>query len=105
MLIDPTRHDNITLHVRIVNTGVVPGLATVGVYYSMGLSRFVRYRVTATRVVPPRTLRIDWKFLIVAWLMTVSDSILLVFVLSGADTIRCLRALQSCSSLSPPGKQ
>lgn len=47
-LIEPTGAENITLTVSITNTGQVGGLATVGVYHSRGLSRFVRFHKMLT---------------------------------------------------------
>lgn len=43
MLVEPTAADNVTVTVMITNTGRVAGLATVGVYFRLGLSRFVRF--------------------------------------------------------------
>ena len=42
-LVQPTRADNVTITVRVTNTGDAAGLATLGVYFRMDLSRFVRY--------------------------------------------------------------
>jgi beta-glucosidase len=43
MLVDPTSDDTINVTVSVTNTGSVAGRATLGLYYSIDVSRFVRF--------------------------------------------------------------
>ena len=43
LLVDPTDDDMINVTVSVTNTGAVPGRATLGLYYSIAVSRFVRF--------------------------------------------------------------
>ena len=43
LLVDPAAEDMINVTVSITNTGTVAGRATLGLYYSIAVSRFVRF--------------------------------------------------------------
>ena len=43
LLVDPTSDDMINVTISVTNTGSVAGRATLGLYYSIAVSRFVRF--------------------------------------------------------------
>ena len=43
LLVDPSSDDTINVTVSVTNTGSVAGRSTVGLYYSIAVSRFVRF--------------------------------------------------------------